>query len=416
MPIPRLNIANKYFCWALILFPVAVMYSFFGIPLSYVITAIGMLLAVISGRTLLLRGASWVIVFFCYMAVIPSLVFFLSTHALGGLIQTGTWLFLLYMMLFNEYVERTYLRRVYGWVLIAAICFFLYQEFIYLLTDSRISGIIPFLDFTYYADSSTEAFSEVQQNANRSSSFFLEPAMFAQFLVPGLAMNMKYTRKNFLCFLGLLIIIVIGRTGTGLFIGAIASVIYLLNWKEGSKAVKFTFYCVIFIVGLIGARYIMTTNYYTYISARTEEFSSDDSSAFVRFFRGYLLLGAMTPAEKLLGVGTKNLVEITQRPGVSAFFGDNDIYMNGVQSVLVGGGVVGLALFFWMLWKIYRQADSTGRYIILLFSIQSLMAASYLSALMLVDLIFALKYKRTCLSKSILTQRMSMMPRHSTLP
>ena len=63
MPIPRLNIANKYFCWALILFPVAVMYSFFGIPLSYVITAIGMLLAVISGRTLLLRGASWVIVF-----------------------------------------------------------------------------------------------------------------------------------------------------------------------------------------------------------------------------------------------------------------------------------------------------------------------------------------------------------------
>ena len=414
MPIPRLNIANKYFCWALILFPVAVMYSFFGIPLSYVITAIGMLLAVISGRTLLLRGASWVIVFFCYMAVIPSLVFFLSTHALGGLIQTGTWLFLLYMMLFNEYVERTYLRRVYGWVLIAAICFFLYQEFIYLLTDSRISGIIPFLDFTYYADSSTEAFSEVQQNANRSSSFFLEPAMFAQFLVPGLAMNMKYTRKNFLCFLGLLIIIVIGRTGTGLFIGAIASVIYLLNWKEGSKAV--TFYCVIFIVGLIGARYIMTTNYYTYISARTEEFSSDDSSAFVRFFRGYLLLGAMTPAEKLLGVGTKNLVEITQRPGVSAFFGDNDIYMNGVQAVLVGGGVVGLALFFWMLWKIYRQADSTGRYIILLFSIQSLMAASYLSALMLVDLIFALKYKRTCLSKSILTQRMSMMPRHSTLP
>lgn len=153
-----------------------------------------------------------------------------------------------------------------------------------MLTGSRISGIIPFLDFTYYADSSTESFSEVQQHANRSSSFFLEPAMFAQFLVPGLAMNMKYTRKNFLCFLGLLIIIVIGRTGTGLFIGAIASVIYLLNWNKGSKAVKVTFYCVVLIVGMIGAKYIMTTNYYVSMSARTEEFSSDDSSAFVRFF------------------------------------------------------------------------------------------------------------------------------------
>ena len=416
MQISRLILVNRYFCWALILFPIAVMYSIFGIPLPYVIIAIGMLLAVINGRTLLLRGASWVTVFFCYMAVIPSFAFFLSTHAFGGLIQTGTWLFLLYMMLFNEYVEKTYLQRVYWRVLVAAICFFFYQELIYLLTGSRISGIIPFLDFTYYADSSTELFSEVQQHANRSSSFFLEPAMFAQFLVPGLAMNMKYTRKNFLCFLGLLIIIVIGRTGTGLFIGAVASIIYLLNWKEGSKGVKITFYCAIFIVGLIGARYIVTTNYYTYISARTEEFSSDDSSAFVRFFRGYLLLGVMTPAEKLLGVGTKNLVVITQRPGVSAFFGDNDIYMNGVQAVLVGGGAVGLALFFVMLWKIYRQADSTGKYIILLFGIQSLMAASYLSAIMLLDLIFALKYKRTCLSKSILTKRISMMPRHSTFP
>ena len=181
MPIPRLALVNRYLCWALILFPVAVMYSIFGIPLSYVIVAIGMLLAVISGRTLLLRGTRWVIVFFCYMAVIPSCAFIFSTHALGGLIQTGTWLFLLYMMLFNEYVEKQYLRRAYSWVLIAAICFFLFQEVFYLLTGSRISGIIPFLDFTYYADSSTEAFSEVQQHANRSSSFFLEPAMFAQF-------------------------------------------------------------------------------------------------------------------------------------------------------------------------------------------------------------------------------------------
>lgn len=394
MPIPRLALANRYLCWALILFPVAVMYSIFGIPLSYVIVAIGMLLAVISGRTLLLRGTRWVIVFFCYMAVIPSCAFIFSTHALGGLIQTGTWLFLLYMMLFNEYVEKQYLRRAYSWVLIAAICFFLFQEVFYLLTGSRISGIIPFLDFTYYADSSTEAFSEVQQHANRSSSFFLEPAMFAQFLVPGLAMNMKYTRKNFLCFLGLLAIIILGRTGTGLFIGVLASVIYLLSWKGGSKVIKVAFYSILLVVGLIGARYIMTTNYYASMSARTEEFSSDDGSAFVRFLRGYMLLDVMTPTEKLLGVGTKNLNAVIQRPGVSAYFAEDDVYMNGIQAVLVGGGVVGLILFFVMLWKMYRQADHTGKYIVLLFCFQSFMAASYLSALMLVDLIFALKHKR----------------------
>ena len=80
MPISRLAVANRYFCWALILFPVAVMYSIFGIPVPYVIIAIGVLLTIISRRSLLLRGASWVTVFFCYMAVIPSFAFFLSTH------------------------------------------------------------------------------------------------------------------------------------------------------------------------------------------------------------------------------------------------------------------------------------------------------------------------------------------------
>lgn len=408
MSTSHVSIANKYFCWALILFPVAVMYSIFNVPLPYLIIVIGLALVVITKKPLLLMGSYWTTVFFCYMAVVPSLIYCFSMGSVLGLVQTGTWLFLLYVLLFYEYVEKEYLELTYKRVLVAVILFFLFQELIYQLSGSRISGIIPFLDFTYYSDSSTELFSEVQQKANRSSSFFLEPAMFAQFLIPGLAMNMKYTRNNFICFLGLLIIIVIGRTGTGLFIGAIASFIYMLNWKGGSKVFKAIFFVSLFIVGLIGMKYIVSTDYYAYISARTEEFSSDESSAFERFFRGYLLLDVMSPIEKLFGVGSKNLLSVTQRPGVSAFFGDNDIYMNGIQAVLVGGGIIGLILFFFMLWKIYRMANLTGRYIILLFVVQSFMAASYLSALMLVDLIFALKYKNICLSKSISTKRMSM--------
>lgn len=416
MSVPPVSKVNKYFCWALVLFPVAVMYSISNIPLPYLIIAIGLALVVISRKHLLLSCSYWVTVFFCYMAVVPSLIYCLSTGSTSGLVQTGTWLFLLYILIFNEYVEKEYLELTYKRVLIASIIFFLFQELIYQLSGSRISGIIPFLDFTYYSDSSTEIFSEVQQKANRSSSFFLEPAMFAQFLIPGLAMNMKYTRNNFICFLVLLIIIVIGRTGTGLFIGAIASLIYMLNWKGGNKAFKITFYGVLLITGFICIRYITQTDYYAYISSRTEEFSSDSSSAFERFFRGYLLLSVMTPEEKLFGVGSKNLLFVTQRPGVSAFFRDNDIYMNGIQAVLVGGGIVGLILFFLMLWKIYHKAESTGKYIILLFFAQSFMGASYLSALMLVNIIFALKYKRICLSKSISTKRISMTQHPSTFP
>ena len=416
MFIPPVALVNKYFCWILVLFPVIVMYSFFNIPLPYLAILLGLTVAVISKKHLFVRNSYWVTVFLCYMAIVPSIFHCITTHSLFGLVQAGTWLFLIYIILFNEYVEKEYLELTYQWVLIVAILFFLFQELFFLVSGSRISGIIPFLDFTYYDDSSTELFSEVQQKANRSSSFFLEPAMFVQFLIPGLAINMKYTRKNFICYIGLLIIIIISRTGTGLVIGAVSSLIYMLNWKNGSKVFKVTFYAIMLIVGLISIRHIMASDYYAYISYRTEEFSSDESSAFERFFRGYLLLNVMSPLEKLAGVGTKNLLSVTQRPGVSAFFRDDDIYMNGVQAVLVGGGIVGLGLFFLMLWKIYRRADSTGKYIIILFIVQSFMAASYLSSLMLLNLIFALKYNQICLSKSISTKRISMTQPRSIYP
>ena len=141
----HVSIANKYFCWALILFPVAVMYSIFNVPLPYLIIVIGLALVVITKKPLLLMGSYWTTVFFCYMAVVPSLIYCLSMGSVLGLVQTGTWLFLLYILLFYEYVEKEYLELTYKRVLVAVILFFLFQELIYQLSGSRISGIIPFL-------------------------------------------------------------------------------------------------------------------------------------------------------------------------------------------------------------------------------------------------------------------------------
>lgn len=44
--------------------------------------------------------------FFCYMALVPPLSNAIITSAWGQMLQTGTWLFLLYLIIFSNIIEK----------------------------------------------------------------------------------------------------------------------------------------------------------------------------------------------------------------------------------------------------------------------------------------------------------------------
>ena len=175
----RTTILNKYFSLLLVLYPVLYLYSINGFNVGYLCFFTGTVLFLIyciwfQNRIILFPNINR---FFCYMALVPPLSNAIITSAWGQMLQTGTWLFLLYLIIFSNIIEKNLFLRYYKIVVCIAVFFFLFQEFVYYTSGYRISGIIPFLDFSFYQDGSTADMVEFQQNTNRSSSFFMEPAM-----------------------------------------------------------------------------------------------------------------------------------------------------------------------------------------------------------------------------------------------
>lgn len=43
--------------------------------------------------------------------------------------------------------------------------------------------------------------------------------------------------------------------------------------------------------------------------------------------------------QKFFGVGTKNLETVIDDSRYAFMFGDEEVYLNGIQAILVGGGI-----------------------------------------------------------------------------
>lgn len=395
----RVTILNKYFSLLLVLYPVLHLYSINGFNLGYLCFFAGIVLFFIYNVYLQNRIMFNPCInrFFCYMAIVPPFMNAIFTSNWGQMLQTGTWLFLLYVIIFSNSIEKSLFLRYYKIVVYMAVIFFLFQEIVYYTSGNRISGIIPFLDFSFYQDRNTADMVEFQQNTNRSSSFFMEPAMFAQFLLPALIMNMKYTRKNCIAFSGLILVFLLLRSGIGLLASGCCVIIvvvrFLISDLTKKIIVRFSLVTIALCIGL----YVAKTEYGEELLNRTSEFdaSENETSGFVRVIRGYYLFSDLKMGQQFFGVGTKNLETVINDSRYAFMFGEEEVYLNGIQAILVGGGYLGLSLFLLMLYSIGRKIDFTGKMMLWIFLVLSLAAATYLSSLMLLYMILAYSFKKT---------------------
>lgn len=99
--------------------------------------------------------------------------------------------------------------------------------------------------------------------------------------------------------------------------------------------------------------------------------------------------------QKFFGVGTKNLETVIDDSRYAFMFGDEEVYLNGIQAILVGGGYLGLSLFLIMLCGIGHKVDFTGKMILWIFLVISLAAATYYLSLMRYIFILAFSFKKT---------------------
>ena len=213
--------------------------------------------------------------------------------------------YFIYMSLMKN-VDTNLFIKYYKIVAIISIFLFFFQELTYNATGYRTSGIIPFLPFHLY-EGDKDGVMNSQIYGDRSCSFFAEPAHFAQFLLPLVAIilfqNQKKGKIKWLVWLGLTFVLL--RSGNG-FVGLMPIFIvylYQVLFKSSLKGKIVGCFCIVFI--LAGGIYFLKTESGIGIMERTEELNDSGSpsaaSGFVRIYRGYYIYNEMSPIEKIFG-------------------------------------------------------------------------------------------------------------------
>lgn len=316
-------------------------------------------------------------------------------------------------VMFFACAEKHFFYQAYRFLSIIAIVFFFFQELSFAAVGVRIPGIIPFLplDPTYAAMDAFGSFAEYLAIVNRSTAFFSEPAHFAQFLLPFLAMSLYWEK-------GILRWIFAGSTCVALFLlesgngivglCCILSVYFLHLLKQGSGFAKFAIivlalFAVIYLPNVLGEN--ESSQYYSERSSEITMSSSsgDVHSGFYRIYRGFYVYAEYNPIEMLFGINNFSEIESKIRQSsVSYLFPKGDMYFNVVQAFLIKTGIIGLIFFIFMMIELWRGNNVCGKSIIFTFFIFSFMSALHMSSIMAVYFILAYFFIK---EKKLVTQK-----------
>lgn len=275
-------------------------------------------------------------------------------------------------------------------VVVAAGVILVFQEALYFTTGSRPIFLLPFGQLM--DEISVPELIAEQMRMDRSSSLFREPAHFAQYLLPLLCLELFSERNKEKLFtpysIFIIAILVLLRSGNG-FLGLVILLIvkawtYLKNVRMGTKimailiAAPLAFYAV--------SSYI-STEVGSAMLERTNELENDDSAAsYIRVYRGYALYSELPFANQLFGINDDRLMQVIPRTSISYLFAGtltNDTYMNGVQSVMIHQGLIGLLLCVWMYVGFARRRPLQSKMQIWLLLLLSLFGQTFMSNSML---------------------------------
>lgn len=381
---------------SLIIFPILQIYSLFGINLSsFVVGSLaiyGLFFKKIRFTKKAIPHYLWI--YFVYFIIVT---FFSGVYNVSEMPNrvAGVLFLLLQFVVFFSCSDRDTFYKLYRIVAIGTIVFFYIQEAGYNAVGLRIPGVIPFLplDPTYAAMDAFGSFADYLAIVNRSSSFFSEPAHFAQFLLPFLTMTLYWEKGVVKWFLAgtTIVTLIMLESGNGI-IGLCCVLIAYLFYLSSSSSVL-TKISLLLLLPLIMALGIMTiggSNYDRYYSERSSEITMSSSngevsSGFYRIYRGYYVYAEYNPIEKLFGVNNFYQIEYRIRQSsVSALFSKGDMYFNVIQAFLIKTGLVGLFLFILMINELWKGCNSCGKTMLLTFVVLSFIAALHMSSIMMV--------------------------------
>ena len=295
---------------------------------------------------------------------------------------------------FNKFLS------LYKKIAYLAVIFLIIQKILLLTTGLKISGIAEFLPLDMGEDIDASLFYDYYiGETSRLSSFFSEPALFVQYVLPLFVIEL-FSANKFRDWLkvGLVFLSILWtESGNGLIVLIIVFISYIIHYLVSGAALKIIIVPVILVGALIfGQLYINTESGEKLLERQTELNSGiEASSGFLRILRGYYVYDEYSPLEKLIGINNlSKQVEKINTCKAAHTFGEDDYYANTFQKFLLNTGIIGAILFFVIMAYLFRNNTPVGRTIVLVYIGLSFIAASYLAPIMFMYLYIANGYKQ----------------------
>lgn len=298
--------------------------------------------------------------------------------------------------IFFSYTNIRLFYKYYTIVSFIAIGFFLIQSALKEFLGIHISGIIEQVPLTLDLDE-TDYRSFINSEGTRLCSFFSEPALFAQYLLPLGALtlfNREDKAKYLKCGIILATFLLL-NSGNAIFILSIVIACYIIySFIQAFSIKRLLGVITILIFVGVGSTYYMESETGVSLMERQSEFEVSETytSGFLRVYRGYYVYESLDIWEQVFGANNTVLMENAIRHcKIPYLFGDQDYYFNTVQNILIKTGIVGVILFVIFLVETFRKANPVGKTILIGLTILSFIASMYLSYIMLLYLIFSVK-------------------------
>lgn len=382
----------------LVLYPILGIYKFpigIDIPIISLLFLLIFSIVFVSKDRIAFTFPSGFVEYWIYISIIY-LVFsegFKITMLIPGGLSFCFWV--IAFLVCAHYFDYKIFRRYYKIAFIVCAIVFFVQEFSYFTIGYRPIFLLP-LPLSGETD-----YSEIlanQVNLDRSSCFFREPSHFAQFALPLLAIelldppNKERLFSPFSVFL--IITLIFLRSGNGfmgiLVLMAIRLYSYIKHTRIKSKLI--TIVVIIPLLVVLASLYLRTDQGAGIAERATGISAEEGSSSFMRTFRGYFLYADLPPINKVFGTSLEEIPKYIARSRVSYLFvspitGEPDQYLNGIQTILVSNGLVGLILFLTVFYRLYRKNVVLSKSLIILFVSLLLISNLYLSQMMIICLI-----------------------------
>ena len=395
---------QKLTVFYLLLYPIITIYGWPGLGFGFIfsIILVGYYVYSRSKRskklyTNKIPGILWVYLLYWYFTSL------MHADNISDFVSLGVLLTIFLCLIYYEEIKEDYFVKMYRLTAIVIVCYYYIQFVVLKATGVLLKGVTTLLPINFLSDngsaSALSTWFEHNEWGMRPSSFFTEPAMMAQFLLPLLCIEMFSCYKDYrrAAFLGVTIILL--QSGNGYFGLMAIGIVYGFHTLFGTQSFKTKLFSFVLILLCgVGGFFFVGTEMGQKVLERQDTLMDFDNShahswgstsAFYRMYRGYYIYEGMSGVDKIVGIGNSMslLMAAEKNNSFSYTFIENDTYMNTIQSILVKTGLIGFLIMFVFIVIQWRKTGLLGRSCLLVWLSLSLMSSTYFTTTMMILLL-----------------------------